>query len=68
MNKYGVIPLATGLQINICRNQNTHLISILVFILKLLEHFNTSFQMYGHITAAQEKVVCIRSLYTAFSN
>lgn len=31
------------------------------------EHFNSSFQMYGHIIAALEKVASVCSLYT-FSN
>lgn len=47
MNKYGIIPLATGLQINICTNRNIYLISTLVQ--KLSEYFNTSLKMYGHI-------------------
>lgn len=45
-----------------------HLISTLVFVYTVSEHFNISFQMYGHIIATWEKVACICSLYATFSN
>lgn len=55
MNEYGIIRFAgiiTGLQLNFCTNRNMCLISILLSIHTVSEHFNTSFQMYGHIIAA----------------